>query len=388
MSKFIMLVGTPLEGKSKYAECYKKQNDNVKVFSTDGYKKDYEEENCSKGTKVGFYNNINSHLVNGYEVVLDANNLSKANRETVYKKITAPCEIIIVKVSTPLETRYARLREKRTQKIQNLITDQKLFFLNKGLEFPTKNEDERIVLIKEFDSVKGIEKVLYSKEQIVVSEMPLETPENNLFLFDVKKFDFNTHLISIEKTAVSEEKTFSSFEDIASFVGISKKGMNRFLTHLEKAINNHIVAYGYLWKTIPKPINSAEVKNVEPNVLDSQKETADKSNLSKQTIESFYDKLNIKPKLKGNTLMKADKKTLESQMIVLKKELSECDLKSNDMLHIAEFNEINSARDFVDTLKALRKYRREVKNEIEFVEFLLSKVPEKYNCKTLENIEF
>ena len=248
MAKFYMLVGTPVEGKSTYAKMLKDKDNKLEIFSTDGVKKDYENQNCSKGTKVGFYQAISNLLKEGIDVVLDSTNLTTAGRKQIFEKMPEDIDIIICQIHAESDEKYRRLRERNAQKYPIALTAQKLYFLGKGLQVPSASEDERIKEIRYYDSQKNEEKIIFPKESEIIKENdPKEEPKKEI----EDRIDL-TDKVLCAYTFLNHEskkyKTFKTLDDAAKFVGISKKGQKRFETYVLKSILNNRLAYGYMWK--------------------------------------------------------------------------------------------------------------------------------------------
>ena len=91
MIEFIMMVGLPGSGKSYQAQELAKKNANIKVFSSDEYRKMlYGDANCQENPEKVFnmlYKDMMTHLAYGYDAIFDATNVTMKGRMHVLKMI-------------------------------------------------------------------------------------------------------------------------------------------------------------------------------------------------------------------------------------------------------------------------------------------------------------
>ena len=149
--RFIMLSGTSGSGKTYFSERLREQNSSIKVVSSDVVRNQLTGRTKYKtvlfkryrSTFRACYRKIYCYLIQGYDVVYDACNVTKAQRQValqVAKRING-VEIVGVQFRTPLDTCYMYNSLRKTHKtkrihIQCMYLLSKLFNLdlNEGFD--------------------------------------------------------------------------------------------------------------------------------------------------------------------------------------------------------------------------------------------------------------
>ena len=119
-----ILIGVPGCGKSTYAEeLAQKSERGIALVSSDEIRKWlFGNENCQANPKLVFdtaHKVIKNQLTCGYDVIFDATNIYKHNREELIKEImfevNKPVRFVAIYFDTPIETCIARqdLRERK-----------------------------------------------------------------------------------------------------------------------------------------------------------------------------------------------------------------------------------------------------------------------------------
>ena len=144
-----ILIGVPGSGKSTYAkELCEKSERGVALVSSDEIRKWlFGNESCQANPKLVFdtaHEAIKNQLSCGYDVVFDATNIYKHNREKLIKKImfkvTKPVRFVAIYFDTPIETCIAR-QELRERKVPTKVIEK----MARQIDKPTFEEGFDII---------------------------------------------------------------------------------------------------------------------------------------------------------------------------------------------------------------------------------------------------
>ena len=144
-----ILIGVPGSGKSTYAEeLYQKSERGICLVSSDQLRKSlYGDESCQNDPKRVFgiaHRVIKNQLSHGFDVIFDATNIYKRDREKIIKEILFEVKreirFVAIYFDTPIETCIAR-QELRERKVPTKVIEK----MARQIDKPTFEEGFDII---------------------------------------------------------------------------------------------------------------------------------------------------------------------------------------------------------------------------------------------------
>lgn len=141
---FFMMIGLPGSGKSTYAKELAKEY-NAVIFSSDAYReKIFSDENCQRSPKLVFdtlYNDMFKALDNNINVIFDATNIKRADRQRCLDRLSKyDTKRIACVMNTPTDVCIARDSQRDRTVGMNVINN--MFAKFEPVDISLENFDE------------------------------------------------------------------------------------------------------------------------------------------------------------------------------------------------------------------------------------------------------